>query len=336
IDYDRMIQWSRDLLRDEKGVRAMLQRRIHTLIVDEFQDTDPVQREIAYLLAEPESGRTDTPRLMLVGDPKQSIYRFRGADVTVWSGVRRDFEQHRHSRLLRLQDNFRSVPSILTFVEATAGRQLNTPVTAGSTALADFEVEFHAVDATRPDPAQPAIELMLVPAAATGKQRGAEERRRMEGRQIAKRLVALHDAGTPWRDMALLLRRWTSLDIFSDELRAAGIPVYALRDDDFLETREVLDLIVALRAIRDPRDDLAVFGFLRSPFVSLRDDTLLAIAVATRRPYTRNIDPASLAESERVADAFRLLDELAQLRDRVPAAELLDELIRRTGYLAHL
>src|SRR5690606_36101863 len=168
IDYDRMIQWSRDLLRDEKGVRAMLQRRIHTLIVDEFQDTDPVQREIAYLLAEPASGRSDTQRLMLVGDPKQSIYRFRGADVTVWSGVRRDFEEGGWGRVLRLRDNFRSVPSILSLVEATAGKWLNTAV-AGTGIPDDYEVVFHPVDATRTEPDQPAVEFLLVPPGDDGK-----------------------------------------------------------------------------------------------------------------------------------------------------------------------
>ena len=335
IDYDRMIAWTRDLLRDQKGVRALLQRRVHTLIIDEFQDTDPVQREIAYLLADPASGRTDTPRLMLVGDPKQSIYAFRGADVTVWSGVRRDFEEHGQGSVLRLRDNFRSVPSILALVEATAGRWLNTPV-AGTGELADYEVAFHCVDPQRPEPDAPAVELLLVPACADGKQQKADERRAIEAGAIATRLNELHDAGTPWRDMALLLRRWTSLDTYAGALRAAGIPVYALRDDDFLETREVLDLLIALRAIRDPRDDLAVFGFLRSPFVCLRDDTLLAIAAHTRRPFTRHVEPGALPEGERIAAALALLAELAELRDRVRAAELLDELLRRTGYLAHL
>jgi ATP-dependent helicase/nuclease subunit A len=335
IDYDRMIGWTRDLLHAEHGVRGALQRRIHTLIVDEFQDTDGLQREIAYLLAEPASGRADTPRLMLVGDPKQSIYRFRGADVTVWSGVRRDFEEHGHGRLLPLQDNFRSVPSVLSFVEATAGTWLDQPVADGGE-LQDYEVRFRRVAATRQEPADACIEFLLVSAAADGKQRRADERRRLEAHAIAARLRELHASGTPWRDMALLLRTWTSLETYAGALRNAGIPVYALRDDDFLETREVIDLIVALQAIRDPRDDRAVFGFLRSPFVSLRDDTLLAIAVHSRRPYARHIEPAALPESDRVAAGMALLEQLAELRDRIPAAELLDELIQRTGYMAHL
>ncbi|CAN5708859.1 hypothetical protein BH23GEM9_BH23GEM9_17440 [soil metagenome] len=337
IDYDRMIGWTRDLLRDEASVRAMLQRRMHTLIIDEFQDTDSAQQEIAYLLAEPGSGRTDTPRLMLVGDPKQSIYRFRGADVTVWSGVRRDFDERGFGRVLRLEDNFRSVPSILSLVENTAGKWLQTPATSGAE-LADYEVDFHAVGATRAEPEHGCIEMLVVPAADSGKLRAVVERRKLEAEAIAQRMCQLQREGASWRDMALLLRTWSSMDIYVGAMRRAGIPVYALRDDDFLETREVLDLIVALQAIRDPRDDLAVFGFLRSPFVALRDDTLLSIAVNVKRPYARNLgaDAVQLPEADAIARAMTLLHELAALRDRIPMVELLDMLLHRTGYMAHL
>lgn len=355
IDFDRMIAWTRDMLRHTAygpAMRAQVQRRTHTLIIDEFQDTDRAQREIAYLIAEPESGRADTPRLMLVGDPKQSIYRFRGADVTVWTGVRRDFEERGWGRRLRLSDNFRSVQPILAAVETIAGAWLNTPV--DGVALADHEVPFEPVDATRPDGNRAAVEVIAVPAGNDGKARGAQERRGMEAAAIARRMLELHAAGTPWRDMTLLLRSWTGVDIYTTALRQAGIPVYALRDDDFLETREVLDLVVALQAIRDPRDDLAVMGFLRSPFVSLRDDTLLAIAHTARRPYAFRladmlgiragagqsdaVDPGEqrLPEQELVRHGIALLLEFAELRDRVPVAMLLDELLHATGYMAHL
>jgi ATP-dependent helicase/nuclease subunit A len=352
IDYDRMISWTRDLLREHTGVLRALQRRTHTLIIDEFQDTDSVQRDIAYLLAEPESGRADTPRLMLVGDPKQSIYRFRGADVTVWSRVRRDFEERGFGRVLRLTDNWRSVPSILSFVESTAGRMLNTPMDEHATTLADYEVEFHAVNPTQPEAELPSVEVLVVPARDDGRLRSAGDRRGMEAEAVATRMVELKAAGVEWRDMVLLLRTWSNMDLYTSAMRRAGVPLYALRDDDFLETREVLDLLVALQAIRDPRDDLAVMGFLRSPFVASRDDTLLAVAVHGQKPYARWLQRVTgvvaddesdggdgsfdLPESERLAWAASLLHELSALRDRTPAAQLLEELLYRTGYMAHL
>jgi ATP-dependent helicase/nuclease subunit A len=355
IDYDRMIVWTRDLLRDEHGVRAMLRRRIHTLIIDEFQDTDQAQREIAYLLADPASGRSDTPRLMLVGDPKQSIYRFRGADVTVWSRVREDFQQRGYGRVLRLTDNFRSLPAILALVERTAGRSLNAPVATGASALADYEVAFHPVHPTRRDEGPGSLEVLVIPPRDDGKARKVEERRAMEAEAVARRMLELNWSGTPWRDMVLLLRTWSNMDTYASAMRRAGIPVYALRDDDFLETREVLDLLLALQAIRDPADDLALVGFLRSPFVSLRDDTLLAIASRGTTPYgpwlRRTLSQVAeehgavagprgaaveLPERDQLVRSVKLLYDLAALRDRIPAAELLEELLYRTGYMAHL
>ena len=91
MDFDRMITWTRDLIRDDEAVRRTLRRRIRVLIIDEFQDVDPVQREIAYLLGDPASGATAPTRLMLVGDPEQRLYSFRKADVRGWKSVQRDF-----------------------------------------------------------------------------------------------------------------------------------------------------------------------------------------------------------------------------------------------------
>ena len=93
IDFDRILVRTRDLLASDRSTLEAVRRRIRVLIVDEFQDVDPVQQQIAYLVGDPDSGSPETPRLMLVGDPKQSIYRFRRADVTVWSAVERDFRE---------------------------------------------------------------------------------------------------------------------------------------------------------------------------------------------------------------------------------------------------
>ncbi len=157
VDFDRMIVWTRELLARDRLVRRTLQRRLRTLIVDEFQDVDPVQRDIAYLLGEPESGRADTTRLMLVGDPKQSIFRFRRADVTVWRKVQDDFEGRKLGAVVALEDNFRSVEPILAFVDATVGKVLDAPI--DGEALQPCEVPYRPVraaaepDGNAPDPA---------------------------------------------------------------------------------------------------------------------------------------------------------------------------------------
>lgn len=350
VDFDRMVVWTRDLIRDEPSVRGALQRRIRALIIDEFQDVDPVQKEIAYMLAEPASGRTDTPRLMLVGDPKQSIYRFRRADVTVWREVERDFQEAGHGVVVPLEDNFRSVPQILGFVDSTVGRILDRPL--NGIELQDYEVPYRRVEATRAPADEPAVEAILVPPQEGGRIRRTEEVRTIEAESIARRARELHRAGVPWGGMALLLRSWYALDIYRTALERAGIPVYALQGEGFLETREVVDMITALEAVRDPRDDRALFGFLRGPFVAVKDETLLRVARTAHRPYWPRLrgwyhddDPAPEEgrlggfagdEAARLRRGLELLHRFTALRDRLPTDQLLDELLHQGGYLAHL
>ncbi|HET6577547.1 MAG TPA: UvrD-helicase domain-containing protein [Gemmatimonadales bacterium] len=381
VDFDRMIIWTRDLLARDPLVRRTLQRRLRTLIVDEFQDVDPVQREIAYLLGEPESGRADTTRLMLVGDPKQSIFRFRRADVTVWRQVEDDFARRGRGAVVALADNFRSVEPVLGFVDATVGRILDAPI--DGKALQGFEVGYGAVAATRgvvgardispsdarsrpshPEPSEGGmtpdgplrsaqgdsrggsdsgsdvvpphpVELLFV-TAPDGEKPKAEAIRATEAAAIARRACELHGQGLDWRDMAVLIPAWTDTDLYESALRRAGIPTYALRGEGFYARREVLDLILALETLRDPRDDRALLGFLRSPFVGLRDETLLAIARQADQPYWDYLDLVEVKEQPLLDRARALLEEHVALRDRIPADRLLERLLERSGYLAHL
>ena len=336
IDFDRMIVWTRDLLRNDQSVRRLLQRRMRTLILDEFQDVDPVQRDIAWLLADPESGRAETTRLMLVGDPKQSIYRFRGADVTVWRGVERAFEEGGLGTVVALEENFRSVAPILGFVDATVGPVLDTPI--DGTTIRDFEVNYRSVAAvdTTEGPADRAVEILVVPGDADGEPLKAEPRRMAEAEAVARRAVQLKAEGVPYREMAALFAGMGDVEIYQRALERAGVPTYTLRGEGFYQRREVLDLILALEAMRDPRDDRALLGFLRSPFVGLRDETLLQIAWQGDSPQWDALAQAVTAETGRLAEGIELLRERMALRDRVPIHELLEGLLDRSGYLGHL
>ena len=343
VDFDRMISWARDLVRDDATVRRTLQRRIRVLFIDEFQDVDPAQREIAYLLAKPEQWRTNTTRLVLVGDPKQSIYRFRNADVTVWRGVEHDFSARgwTGARVVPLLANRRSVAPILAFVDRAVGALLDTPVAPGGE-LQNFEVPYASMTPVRPDlPFATAVEIVTVPARADGKMRTAEEVRRIEAPVLAERAVELHEAsGVAWRDMAVLLCGWGAAEVFDAALRARGVPTYILRDEGFYSRLEVTDVIVALEAIRSPHDDRALFGFLRSPFVGLTDESLLRIVRGCEQPPCwpglDAVDLRSAGEQELLARGIALLWHLGAVRDRVSTAELIETLLAESGYLAHL
>ncbi len=348
IDFDRMVLWTRDLLRDDPGALRSLRKRLRLLIIDEFQDVDPVQKQIAWRIAGGGGGGggglgggggsgNGGVRLMLVGDPKQSIYRFRSADVTVWNEVQFEFEHQGAGGFHVLEENFRSVPAILDFVDASVGAILGPP----DAIRAAYEVEFRPVKATRDGAGVPhGVELIVVPPKDNGRARNADAVRHAEARAVARRARELHDVEKrEWRDMALLLAAWGPEPIFTAALRAEGVPVYVLRDEGFYEQREVLDLVLALETIRDPFDDRALFGFLRGPFAGLRDDSLLAIAKQIQPPYWRHLHTVELPsqeETDRLMRAITVTWRFLELRDRVPVAELLDALIRETGFLAHL
>lgn len=331
VDFDRMVVWTRDMVRDQEGVRRALRHRLKLLIVDEFQDVDPPQKDLAYLLGDPEGGDRST-RLLLVGDPKQSIYRFRRADVGVWHAVQRDFQERELGKVVRLDDSFRSVPQILSFVDCTVGKILSS-----GESRQDFEVEYHPIVATRAaDPAARAVEVHLVKPLPDGKAVSGEVLRPIEAETVARRAVELHTAGIAWKDMALLLRYWSALDVYQSALARAGIPHYALQTAGLLDRREVMDLILALETVRDPNDDRALLGFLRSPFVGLTDDTLLSIACQVNAPYWTALDDVRTGEPELLQRGIELVEKYAALRDRLPAADLLENLLRESGYLAHL
>ena len=347
LDFDSMITLTRDLLEHQPPVRRALQLRVRCLIVDEFQDVDPVQKQIAYLLGEPEAGKPDTTRLMLVGDPKQSVFRFRRADVTVWRSVERQFKGWREkggALVVSLEENYRSAQPILGLVEATLGAVLDSPL--GGFAHADFEVPYERITATAENRTrEPRVEVIAVAPDDGGRQRRNDAVRDLEAQAVARRARELVDAGTREADIAILLTSWGAMETYREALRAAGLETYALRSEGFHERREVVDLLLALEAVNDPNDDRALMGFLRSPFVGLKDETLLAVARAGRTPFWRGLagetggpEAKELPgrEPELLARGLALLERFVRLRDRVPADALLEELLLESGYLAHL
>ncbi len=347
-DFDRMIVATRDMLHDHPDVRHAAQRRIRVLIVDEFQDVDPVQRDIAMLFGGLDTMDPAPSRILLVGDPKQSIFRFRRADVTLWNEVAQRFTaegstERTAGRVVALSENFRSRKGILAFVDHVFGTALDTPVD-GSGVRQRFEVDYMGLDA-RSDAAagDECVELLCIPPSEGPKPYTAAESRRFEATEVARRIRELRAAGRGYGDMAMLLAGWSDVALYESALRAAGIPVYVLRGEGFWEAREVVDCLLALRAIRDGANraglpavaDLpALVGFLKSPFVGLRDETLLALS-----QHPGGWREAMRQESRERAlldRACALLERFQALRDRLPLGELLQRLVSESGFLATL
>jgi len=284
LDFDDLLYTARDLLAKHEDVRQALAKRFQHVLVDELQDTDPLQIEILWRLCgeAPKNGNTQplarVPRagaLFLVGDPKQAIYRFRGADVNAYLAAR---EAIGREALLKIVANFRSVEPILAFVNLKFEKPLASEVgQPGFTALA-------ATCKAEKD----VIAVAALDIAVEGAETSADMLRDAEAERIAElctRLVGnvqVRDRGgmraCRFGDIALLAPVGTDLWRFEEALEQRGIPVSTQAGKGFFRRQEIHDLIAATRAIADARDTLALGALLRGPLIGLTEVELLDIS----------------------------------------------------------
>lgn len=329
LDFHDLLVEARDLLRDWPEVRARLQQRYRYLLIDELQDTDPVQMELVELLC---GGGLTAGTLFAVGDHKQSIYRFRGADVQLFRQLR---QQMPHAGRLGLTRNFRSQPAILDFANALLGHRLE-----------DFEpLEPHL---TQVNPG-PCTEFLWTP---RGDKESVTEARTREARTIARRiaamvhgeaLVAERPGGTAQLravrpgDIVLLFRAMTSAHLYEAALREQSLDYYLVGGRAFFAQQEIYDLLNLLRALENPRDAISLTGTLRSPFCCLSDEALFVLTRHEDGLWAGLHDPACHArlprdQQETAARAGRYLDRWRTLKDRLPIARLLGEVFADSGY----
>jgi ATP-dependent helicase/nuclease subunit A len=268
--------------------------------------------------------------LFIVGDAKQSIYKFRGADVSIFRQVQADI-QAAGGQAHDLNITFRTHASLVGTLNA-----LLEPI-LGSTAAQPYEAPFAPLSAHRPSPRRaniqpPFFEMHI------GIGENAEEGRTAAAAALAERLIALHDSeGFTWGQMALLFRSSTAFGAYEDALEAAGIPFVTVAGRGFYDRPEIRDLLNALAAIADPSDDLALAGLLRSPAIGLTDADLYRLRFVGRTSSSP-VPPASLyktLQSTHPAIATTLA-ELAALSGRAPAAEVLKRFLDLTSYPALL
>lgn len=294
LDFDDLIFAARDLLRDHDVVRRALGERFRHVLVDEFQDTDPLQTEIFWRLC----GDPPTPdarwqdfrirpgALFLVADPKQAIYRFRGADVMAYVEARSAFQAQDAQSLLQISTNFRSRASILTFVNTRFEPLLTTPSQPGFTAL----------DAFHPDAVQGiAVAALDVKVSSEKEKPSADEVRDAEADTIAelcarlighKKVVDRHNGQERVcrpGDIALLAPTGTDLWRYEQALEQRGIPVATQAGKGFYRRQEVQDLIALTRILANGRDTLALGALLRGPLVGLAEEELLDLVAALPR-----------------------------------------------------
>ena len=317
LDFAELLIRARDLLAADPALRAREQSRIGALLLDEFQDTNVLQLELTFLLAEARDGAprplgAQGPRglplepgfLCAVGDRKQSIYDFRGADVEVFEELARAVESGGGERRF-LRVSRRAQPELVIALNGILGPVL------GQTPAAPWEVPFRpGEDDLEPWRSQHGPVACVERLVAVAEEDRADERRRAEADLLARRLALLlapdsedrvpEGAGSrPLRggDVAVLLRSFMEVSWYTDALARHHVPHRVLRGRGIFASPEVRDVAALLGFLTDPRNPLHVAACLRGPAVGLSDATLVRLALARGRLDARVLAGALPAEA---------------------------------------
>jgi len=329
--HDLLLGAARLLARRDGNARQYFQRRFRHILVDEFQDTDPLQVELIFYLAEEGAVARDwrdvalvPGKLFVVGDPKQSIYRFRRADIEVYEAAR-DAIARSGGEVLLLTDNFRAAPGLVSFVndsfEAVFG--------AGEPPFQPAYGELVPSPQTRERQAgAPAAKLLSGPAGPFANEgEAAEAVAALIRRAVDDAEFQVYDKeeegprAIAFRDFALLLRTRTRVWIWEAAFERWEVPFYTLGGRTFYVRPEVKAMAAAARALDNPADEPALVAALTSPLFSFTADDLLRFKIAGGKFDYRDEVPAGAPAG--LADAFDTLRKLHKGRsERSPSATL--------------
>ena len=350
LDFLDLLLHARDLIRDNTTVRHHFQTRFRCLFVDEFQDTDPLQAEILLLLASKDPGETRWQhvdpmpgKLFLVGDPKQSIYRFRRADVHIYTKVCEQLVE-RGATFVELRKSFRGVENLQRVINAAFA-----PVMDGN---ADTrQARYVPLERSRADhPDQPSVVVLPVPRPYA--------QRFISSRAIEESLPDAVGAYVEWlvtqsgwtvterrdpdrrvpieaRHVCLLFRRFVSYgeDItraYVDALEARGVKHLLVGGRAFHGREEIETLRAALMAIEWPDDQLSVFATLHGALFAIGDEELLEY-----HHHAGSFHPFRIPETlptglEPIREALTCLANWHRRRNRRPVAETISDVLGTT------
>ena len=346
LDFSDVLERAVDLLRrmDEfSQSRYRLEGRYHHVLVDEFQDTSRKQWELVSLLVQAwgeGAGMTANPSIFIVGDRKQSIYRFRDADVAVlqeageFIGKLRPGGSPRRS----IARSFRAVPQLLAFVNDLFAR-------VGRDARRADDFKYDEADRFPVAPAAaPGDPVLGIVAAADAEESAdaiaGEIVRLLAGATVRDRQTGLARAARPG-DIGILFRSRTSHREIEDALEARGIPVYVYKGLGFFDADEIKDVSALIRYLADPWSEIRTAAFLRSRFIRLSDEALAHLAPKLAAAVLGPGEPDALAQLAG-DDRAVLLHARAQVPgwiaqvDRVPPADLVEQLLPETAYAYEL
>lgn len=342
LTFQDLLMEARELLRDHPPVRQYFQRRFRKLLVDEFQDTDPIQAEIILFLTSDDLHEKDWRRLhpregalFIVGDPKQSIYRFRRADITTYNAMQRIILDS-GGGVKNLTTNFRSVPQICEWVNGFFRN-----VFTGDAVTEGRQARHVDVEAFRQTVVDGGVFSSVI--RTTGRTGGAANIVAQESEILANWIraavdsrleVASEEGVRPARfgDFLLIARVTTKLADYTRALEQKGIPYEVTGGKAFKDSQELARLLPFLRAVTDPDDSISIVAWLRGEYCGVDDQALYE--------YSRDGGKFSVfgkraeGTDARIARALDLLRKAVDWSRALPPGAALARILDRLGIIA--
>lgn len=347
LDFEDLQLLTLRLLEEQPAIRRELAGRFSHIMVDEFQDTDELQWRIIKLLASDEHGKLHNNKVFVVGDPKQSIYGFRNADIRIFNQVKKEFASQaaapsgEYAGNVVFGESFRFLPRINAFVNQVFSHTLQEE------ADNPFEVGYHALQTKRDLPPDTGwIHLTLL------EDDPQADYLAWQIDQLIKQGTEIYEYTSEgekprpltYGDIAVLLRTRDKLLEVEQALRNRSIPFKTAKGVGFWQRQEIFDLYHLLRFLDNPQDDFALVAVLRSKFFMLSDETLFLLSRQEGRHYLQKMERVLAGQAEQFSrEESRALREIRQklthwrrLRDHVNLQELLDEIMEQSRFLTLL
>jgi ATP-dependent exoDNAse (exonuclease V) beta subunit len=341
LTYNDVMQLALYVLEHDVALRRFFKNRFRAVMIDEFQDNNEDQKRLLYLIAEadgvevagvPDSSGLNPAKLFFVGDEKQSIYRFRGADVSVFRGIAGELTG---GELITLSRNYRSRPGLIAFFNHIFQQVF-------SDAHQDYEARFQPLagrSGSAPTPAR--VERWRIPSSHSDKELEADDAEAFHlARYIARTVkdgTLVVDEGRPatYSDFAILLRSSGNQIRIERMLRLFAVPYVTQSVRSLFLEAPVNDIYQALQLALYPHDRVAYTGFLRSPLCGVSDDGLIRILAAQDEPFAE-CRGLSAVDATRYAIANDRHKTLIRLADTRPISFLLHTIWYTWGYRYHL
>lgn len=330
LDYDGLLYQAMNLLSERKDIASFYRKHYKQILVDEFQDTDELQMDIIRILA---ADGENIPVLFLVGDENQSIYKFRGAEV---SNFRKMIDETGIDGALYITKNYRSQPELIKFFNSFF-----------SLFLGDTENGYKESQSFRPKHGNASNVQFLLPIIKFG---AGSSKKELEADIMAKQLLSLVGAESisdgdggerilQFRDIGILLRKMTSVTDYLHKFEQYGIPYYMKTRSGFYDRLEVIDLLNFFRAIEFSSDDYIHAAWLRSPIVGLSDSALFLMAAgvgfsASISDESNDIYPKE--DQDRLMRARELLLNYRKLKDTMGVSDLTQRIVDEIAYIPFL